>query len=84
MKNDLGSQSLKEEQLTTIICSVEQLPKNRTLTVSSSDTANLEALTPNYLILGRPTIYSPKFVPIDGSTAMTKAFYAHSQFLKKI
>ena len=41
MWNFLGSQSLKEELLTTIVCSVEQLLNNRSLTASSSDAAGL-------------------------------------------
>ena len=55
MWNFLGSQSMKEEQLITIICSVEQLLNNRPLTASSSDAADLEALTPYFFILGRST-----------------------------
>ena len=84
MWNTLGSQSLKEEQLTTIICLVEQLLNNRPLTASGSNAADLEALTPNFFILGRSTIDYPNVVFNGGSTAMKKAFRAHSQFMKKI
>ena len=56
MWNILGSQSLKEEHLTTVVCTVEELLNNRPLRVASSDVEDLEALTPNQFLLGRSTI----------------------------
>ena len=80
----LGSQSLNEEQLLTIVCSLEQLLNNRPLTAVSSDAADSEALTPNHSILGRATIDYPNVVFNGGSTAIKEAFRAHSQCMKKM
>ena len=75
---------LKDEQLTTIVCSVKQLLNNRRLRGSSSDAADLEALTPNLFILGRSNFDYANVVFNGGSVALMKAFWAHSQFMKKI
>ena len=78
----LSFQSVKHEQLTTVVCSAKQLINNRPLTPSSSDAADLEALTPNHFILGTSTIDYPNVVINGGSAAMKNAFWAHSQFMK--
>ena len=82
--NILGSQSLRKEQLTTVVCTVEQLLSNRPLTAASSDVEDLEALTPNHFPLGRSTIDYPNVVFNGGSTAMKRAFWMHSTLMKKI
>ena len=75
---------VKEGQLTTIVCSVEYLLNNRPLTAPITDATDLEALTPNHFILRRYSIDYPNVVLFDGSAAMKKAFWAHSQFMKNI
>ena len=79
MWNILGSQSLQEELLTTIDCSVKQLHNNKPLTPSTSSAALLEALTLNQFRSGRSTIDYPIVVFNGGSAAIKKAFWAHSQ-----
>ena len=82
--NNLGSDSLKAEQLTTIDCSLKKRLDNRPLTASSSDAENLKALTPNLFIFARSTFDHPNVVFNGRSTAMNNAFWAHSQIMKKI
>ena len=84
MWNIPGSESLKEEQLTTVVCTVEQLLNNRPLTAASSDVENLEALTPNHFLLGRSTIDYPNVVFNGGSAAMKEVFWILSTLMKKI
>ena len=84
MWNNLGSQSVKEEQLTTIICSVEQQPNNRPLIASNNHAAELEELTPSLFLLGRATFDYPNVVINGESAAIEKAFWAHSQYMMKI
>ncbi len=50
MRNILLFQTLKEEQLRTIICSVEHLFNNRPLTASGSDGTDLEAPIPKLFL----------------------------------
>ena len=84
MWNILGTQLLKQEQLTTVVCTVEQLLNNKPLTAASSDVENLEALTPNHFLLGRSTIDYPNVVFNGGSATMKKAFWIQSTLMKKI
>ena len=80
----LGYKSLKEEQLRTIIGSMEQRLNNRHLKASGSDAVDLEALTSTHFLLGRSTIDYPNVAFNGGSAAMKKAFSAHSQYMKNI
>lgn len=59
MYNILGSRRLTEEILTTVMCLVEQTLNARPITAASSDPKDLEALTPNHFLLGRPSIALP-------------------------
>ncbi len=58
----LGSQKLSDELLRTIFCSVEQILNARPLVPASSDPNDLEALTPNHFLLGRPSISIPPYM----------------------
>ena len=78
------SQSLKEDQLIFIICSVEQLSNERPLTECSSDSADLEALTLTHVFSGRSTFDYPKVVFNGESAIMMKSFWAHSPNLEGI
>ena len=84
MWNNLASQSVKEEQLTTIICSVEQQLHNKPLIACNNRAAELEELTPNHFRLGQATIDYPNVVINGESAAIKKAFWAHSQQMMKI
>ena len=50
--NILGKESLKEENLSTVICIAEQLLNNRPLTAVSSDVEDLDTITPNHFLVG--------------------------------
>ena len=50
--NILGKESLKEENLSTVICIAEQLLNNRPLTAVSSDVEDLDTITPNRFLVG--------------------------------
>ena len=46
---------LSDDSLQTLMCEVEYIMNNRPITKVSSDPSDLEALTPNHLLLGRAT-----------------------------
>ncbi|XP_028413969.1 uncharacterized protein LOC114536827 [Dendronephthya gigantea] len=50
----LKQQTVDDECLTTVICEVESIMNSRPLTKVSDDPNDLEALTPNHLLLLRP------------------------------
>ena len=52
-------QSLHDEGLTTLMCKVESIVNGRPLTVVSADQRDPEPLTPNHLLLIRPTAELP-------------------------
>ena len=54
MSSLVHKQALDDERLDTIFCEVESVLNNRPLTPISDDTEDLEALTPNHLVLLRP------------------------------
>ncbi|TKS69341.1 hypothetical protein D9C73_003405 [Collichthys lucidus] len=51
LNSTLRSQSLDEEGLQTVLCEVESILNSRPLTKESTDPNDLEALTPNHLLL---------------------------------
>jgi hypothetical protein len=55
----LGSRRLTDEVLSTVMCMVEQNLNSRPLVPASSDVTDLEALTPNHFLLGRPSVSLP-------------------------
>ena len=57
----LGSRRLNLPVLTTTMCLVEETLKSRPLTPVSDDPEDLEALTPNQILLGRRAISEPLF-----------------------
>ena len=59
MYSILGNQSLTEEVLQTTLCLIEQTLNGRPLTPVSSDVKDLEALTPNHFLLGKPSLCLP-------------------------
>ena len=81
--NILWSRSPIEQQLTTAICSVEQLINNKPLIASSSDAADLETFILNQFVSGCSTIDYPNVILNGGSAAMETAFCAHSQNMQK-
>ena len=61
----LGNRRMTDETLNTTFCLVEQALNNRPLTPVSADPNELEALTPNLLLLGRSFQALPSLVPGD-------------------
>ena len=55
----LGSRRVTEEVLGTTLCLVEQALNSRPITPVSTDSRELEALTPNHLLLGQHTTSFP-------------------------
>ena len=51
----IGTRTLDDETLSTFTCEVEAMMNSRPLTHVSSDPTDDEPLTPNHLLLGRPT-----------------------------
>lgn len=51
LNSTLRTQSLDEEGLHTVLCEVESILNSRPLTMESTDPNDLEALTPNHLLL---------------------------------
>ncbi len=72
----LGSQKLHHELLLTVFCLVEQTLSARPLVSVSSDPNDLEALTSNHFLIGRPSIYLPT------SFADSPCFNYRKQFVK--
>ena len=55
----LGNRSPKEDVLSTTMCLVEQTLTARPLTLVSSDATDLEAITPNFFLLGNKNLSLP-------------------------
>ena len=55
----LGNRLINEDVLSTTMCLVEQTLNARPLTPVSSDVNDVEAITPNHLLLGDKNLYLP-------------------------
>ena len=55
----LGNRRLTLPMLTTTMCLVDQVLNARPLTPVSDGPEDLEALTPNHFLLGRPVVAEP-------------------------
>ena len=53
---------LSDETLSRFKCEVEAVLNSRSLTTASSYPTDTEVVTPNHILLGRPTTFSPWFV----------------------
>ena len=58
----LGTRRLTDEVLSTTFCLVEQALNARPLTPVTDDPSELDALTPNHFLLGRPSASLPPAV----------------------
>ena len=59
----LGSRRLTKEVLGTTLCLVEQALNLRPITPASTDSRELEALTPNHFLLGQHATSFPSLLP---------------------
>lgn len=58
----LGSQTVTEEVLLTILIEVEGILNSKPLGYVSSNITNLDPITPNHLLVGRPSSCLPAVV----------------------
>lgn len=63
----VGQQTLDDEGLQTLMCEVEAILNDRPITTVSDDSNDLEALTPNHILLlkGKPILPPGLFKPSD-------------------
>ncbi|CAL9694528.1 unnamed protein product [Knipowitschia caucasica] len=76
----LGSQSITEEVLRTVLTEVEEILNSRPLGYLSSSPADPEPVTPNLLLMGRLEAALPQAVYTDTRLLGTKRWW-HSQVL---
>ncbi|KAK7902058.1 hypothetical protein WMY93_018827 [Mugilogobius chulae] len=76
----LGSQSVTEEVLRTVLVEIEGMLNSKPLGYVSSDIADLDPVTPNSLLLGRPDSSLPQVVYPE-SELLSRKRWRHSQLL---
>lgn len=69
LRTVLGKLMVTDEVLQTVIAEAEAVVNSRPLTYVSAQGDSLEALTPNHLLLGRPTICLPPGIFSDSDTS---------------
>ena len=74
----LGSRSVTEDVLSTMMCIVEQTLNSRPLTPLSSDSNDLEALTPNHFLLGNKNVCLP-YLPCVVEIVDHRKFFRRTQ-----
>jgi transposase InsO family protein len=74
MFNILGRRRLTDDLLQTTMCLVEQTLNARPLTAVSSDVTDLEAITPNHFLIGRPSVCLPAFWTQPNDTSSRKMY----------
>lgn len=76
----LGSQSVTEETLRTVLTEIEGILNSKPLAYASSDVADVDPVTPNSLLMGRPDSSLPQVV-YPASELLTRKRWRHSQVL---
>lgn len=76
----VGSQTLTEEVLRTLLIEVEAILNAKPLGYVSSDVADLDPVTPNYLLMGRPDASLPQVIYPE-SEILSRKRWRHSQVL---
>ena len=80
----LGRESLKEQNLSTVICIVEQLLSNRPLIAVSSDVEELDTITPSHFIVGGANVSWPISLFNDNNASYQKKFRHINDSLKAL
>lgn len=80
LRTSLGSQSVPEEVLITVLVEVEGILNSKPLGYVSSDIADIDPVTPNSLLMGRPTSALPQVVYPE-SEMLSRKRWRHSQIL---
>ena len=68
----LGNNALTDNTFNTLLCEVEHFMNNRPLTAVSSDSADIEHLTPNHFLLGRAYSNVPRSQPYPSPATISK------------
>lgn len=80
LRTILGSQTVTEEVLLTVLIEVEGILNSKPLGYISSDVADLDPITPNHLLMGRPSICLPPVV-YPQSELLSRRRWRQSQIL---
>nr|XP_055027021.1 uncharacterized protein LOC129416681 [Misgurnus anguillicaudatus] len=80
LRTSLGSQSVPEEVLTTVLVEIEGILNSRPLGYVSSDVADIDPVTPNSLLMGRLSSALPQVVYPE-SEILSRKRWRHSQIL---
>ncbi|XP_028448055.1 uncharacterized protein LOC114564744 [Perca flavescens] len=76
----LGAQTVTEEVLQTVLIEVEGILNSKPLGYVSTDVADVDPVTPNYLLMGRPDSSLPQVVYPE-SEILSRRRWRHSQVL---
>lgn len=76
----MGAQSVPEEVLLTVLLEVETILNSKPLGYVSSDVADIDPVTPNSLLMGRPDGSLPQVVYPE-SELSSRRHWRHSQVL---
>ncbi|XP_039539859.1 uncharacterized protein LOC120487658 [Pimephales promelas] len=76
----LGAQTVTEEVLQTVLIEVEGILNSKPLGYVSTDVADADPVTPNYLLMGRPDSSLPQVVYPE-SEILSRRRWRHSQVL---
>lgn len=80
LRSTIGSQTLTEEVLRTLLIEVESILNAKPLGYVSSDVGDPDPVTPNYLLMGRPDSSLPQVVYPE-SEILSRKRWRHSQVL---
>lgn len=80
LRTTLGGQSVQEEVLLTVLLEVELILNSKPLGYISADVANVDPITPNNLLLGRPDGSVPQ-VAYPEAELLSRRRWRHAQIL---
>jgi len=80
LRTSLGSQSVPEEVLNTVLVEIEGILNSGPLGYVSSDRADIDPVAPNSLLMGRPSSGLPQFVYLE-SEMFSRRRWHHSKIL---